>query len=215
MIARRSARKSRRTSASEGFSLLEAIVTLVLLAMMLAMLPGVLDLGRQVLRAERRVEQEDQSGSAEAVLRRLISTIRPVRRLAADDRVLIDFNGEAEAVTFVAEAPDALSSAGLMTYRIGLAPARTGGTGRRDLVLVLGRSAGPDRVADDARHSVLLEDVDQLSLAYFGSSPEDTTPRWLQRWTDRDRLPQLVEITVTQDGRVRRIVHSIARAVLR
>lgn len=181
-----------------GFTLVELVVSMVLIAAMLALLYSGLsfavrswDAGAAAGRgaADRRI--------GENFLRRELAEIFPMRW--KDPMTLkFAFEGEADALRFVSTRPAGISQGGLAL--VGLSVEEGEERGRRNLVM---RRALPDPEASDFRPleggeaTLLLLDVDRVQFSYFGSDTDFSDPRWVDRWDETKRLPYLVRMRVT------------------
>ena len=88
---------------------------------------------------------------------------------------------------------------GLWRYEIGL---DAGGAGTAASVLVLAqrivRPAPPSAGGSppSQTRTVLIKEVRELRLRYFGASEKDSTPRWHDSWQHPFRLPHLVSVDI-------------------
>lgn len=197
-------RRSGTTKPDAGFSLIETIVALTLLAAMLAMVPGTLRLASRAWQAQDGMDRISRIASARAALTHHLRQAMPLARTDTDAvSGSIDFTGAPDAVAFVAPAPQSAASSGLVAYRLHRTPPL--GAGRAgDLVMTMQPRAGsagdvatPSGVA---RSAVILEDVTDLSLRYFGAAERGGAGIWQDQWRERTRLPELVEVSIAIRG---------------
>jgi general secretion pathway protein J len=185
-----------------GFTLIEMIVAMVLLATMMSLLYSGITFalrswdagdanGRRV--ADRRI--------GENFLRRELLELFPMRW--KDPMTLkFAFDGQKDRLRFVSSRPAGVSQGGLSLVGVQV---EQGATPReRNLVM---RRAMPDDAAKDfgpldkADGTVLVEDVDNVAFSYFGAESDFTDPKWYDAWTFDARVPQLVRITMhSADG---------------
>jgi general secretion pathway protein J len=184
-----------------GFTLLEVVLALALLAAMLAMAWSGLefalrswDLGMATGQrtADTRLSQN--------FLRRELSELFPMRW--KDPMTLrFAFEGESKRLKFVSSRPAGLALGGLAL--VGLA-VESDGPRRNHLVM---RRALPDDAARDfgplekAEGIILFPDVESIEFAYFGSNNDMNDPLWSDAWAYPGRIPLLVRLRVrSADG---------------
>lgn len=186
-----------RAKAAAGFTLVELVVAMVLLAtMMLLLYAGISfalrswDAGDAVGRraTDRRV--------GENFLRRELAEAFPMR-WKNPTMVKVAFEGQPQRLRFVSSRAAGASLGGLSL--VGLEVEGDARNHERNLVM---RRAMPDEEAkdfkplEDAQPSILLEGVDSVTFAYFGTVNDFSEPEWSDTWPYPNRLPQMVRIRV-------------------
>jgi len=173
-----------------GFSVLELLISLALLALIFAGAPAALRLGQ---RAWETSEDLDRIGTATAALsfieQRLLQAMPLYERLD-DGRLRIAFNGSADSISFIAPARIGENGGGL--YRFEL----TGGAAadaRRGLQLRWTLYRPFSQLAETSGRMLDQEVVD-ARFRYFGPIKVNEASDWVDQWTRTDVLPQLVEI---------------------
>ena len=178
-----------------GFTLIEIVVAMVLLATTMLLLYSGMSFslrawdagdvnGRRT--AERRL--------GENFLRRELSEMFPMRWKDAT-QLKMAFEGGAAQLKFVSARPAGLHMGGLSLVAVSVEEDREKHT--RDLVMY---RAMPDDEAKDfgplargERH-LLIPGVDQVTFSYFGADNEFTEPRWLDTWEFPARIPEMVRV---------------------
>ncbi len=195
MGARRAYRDLEGGRRQAGFTLVELLVAMTLLAFLSITLFGGLRFGARSWEAVVDSSAErDHIASTQTFLRdRLGQLTRPgpagPRRL--DDEGRLD--GGPERLEFIAPWLSALSLGGL--YRFTLWHEDTG-----DGRLMLSwqpAEADPDaleELGDLAGERILLDGVAEFSLSYYGAPDEDAEPEWLDRWESPGAPPRLVRV---------------------
>lgn len=190
-----------RRKVQSGFTLIEVVIALVLLAMMLGMAWSGLSF---VLRgwdagADAGHRTADQR-LAQNFLRRELMELFPMRW---KDAMMLKFafQGDANALKFVSSRPAGLSAGGLALVGLAVEP---DGPKKRNLVM---RRALPDADAKDfgpldkAEGVVLYPDIDSITFDYFGAESDLAEPKWHREWTFAQRIPDLVRLKVkTSNG---------------
>jgi general secretion pathway protein J len=184
-----------------GFTLIEIIVAMTLLATMMLLLYSGLSFalrswdagdanGRRT--ADRRI--------GENFLRRELTELFPMRW--KDGTALrFAFEGDARHLRFVSSRPAGVSTGGLAL--VGVEVEEGERRNQRDLVM---RRAMPDddakdfRPLDRAERAILVAGIDSVAFSYFGSLNDFTEPVWTDTWPHPGRIPQMVRVRVTESG---------------
>jgi general secretion pathway protein J len=173
-----------RASSSAGFTLVEALVTLALMAGVgLMLLTGMQLLHR---REPGRGGGARSVESAQLWLRSRLTRAFPLTSLRTGTP-MVDFDGQAETVAFVAPPPDAEAPDAVEHYSLAVSPA-----GDLQLQMVSDLAIDPEQKRD----LKLLSGATTLKLDYFGPAPPDNQPRWRSSWQQQPSLPALVRIRV-------------------
>ena len=186
--------------ACRGFTLLEVLIGLTILGMIMSVLTSsVFTLAAGARSGEERLERIDSDRQIARFLRNQVSQAYPVTKTAGGDEIT-NFEGRPDRLTFVGHLPSHRGGGGLNL--LSLRTETVGG--RRHLVLDTS-NAWHDRPTASTRTGVssrvLIEDVDDLKFGYFGSPADESRARWTDRWSDHDRLPELVRIELRVAGR--------------
>ncbi|HXZ00349.1 MAG TPA: prepilin-type N-terminal cleavage/methylation domain-containing protein [Stellaceae bacterium] len=185
------------TASQRGFTLLELLISIVLLALLTTMLFGGLQLGtRQLDRQTDRVERAARLSLAQGFLRRQLADARPLAD-PAQAAGIVAFTGERDSLRFFNPTPASAASGGLESLSVEFVE----GHGRSAGALLLRRRS--DEAGAAAHDSVLLDQVRQAEFAYFGVTAPGETAAWHASWRDMAYLPSLVRLSVVfSDGAV-------------
>ncbi len=195
MGARRAFRDLEGGRRQAGFTLVELLVAMTLLAFLSITLFGGLRFGARSWEAVVDSSAErDRIASTQTFLRdRLGQLTLPgparLRQIDAEGRL----DGGPERVEFVAPWLSALSLGGL--YRFTLWHEDTGDG--RLMLRWQPAEADPDaleELGDLAGERVLLDGVAEFSLSYYGAADEDAEPEWLDQWESPGAPPRLVRV---------------------
>jgi general secretion pathway protein J len=171
----------------EGFSLVEALASLVVVGMIGLMLVEGVTTGRRVWeRIDTREAHGEVLDAAQTTLRDRIEQIYPAT-LYDKSPPYIDFQGTAEQMTFLANPPVSERPAAIRRYTLALDTATN---------LVLSSRSDVSNEAP-VTGQILLSGVRQLDMAYFGAGQPDFIRRWRSAWTDESSLPEVVRVRLT------------------
>ncbi|MEQ1694530.1 MAG: prepilin-type N-terminal cleavage/methylation domain-containing protein [Hyphomicrobiaceae bacterium] len=183
-----------------GFTLLEMLIALGLLALIVMLiLSAIQSAGRALDVASRQIE-EASTGSAQFVLRQIVAQARPIRMPAPNPEDGHMMEGNTERARFITSFAAGGQYGGLIDTGIFLRPALSVGD-QPDLIIrqaifrhpIPGSTAAPQMAHD----IVILPRISKLSLRYYGKLDDDSQPIWQDTWANPTRLPLLVSISVT------------------
>jgi general secretion pathway protein J len=179
-----------RRHAEDGFTLVEVLVSLAILAIMLTYaIQSFFYFGKARQQADAISAQAEVDAAAD-LLRRELSGAVPVYRLDDQGRPLLRFKGEAEAIEFVILSSGDRETGGLVLVRYFVDDRNR---------LVSERRVLRDSVESAPETFSLLNGVEALHLDYVLGGKNQTA------WTSPDRLPQWTRIKVefvSGDGRL-------------
>lgn len=190
------------TRRPSGFTLIELMVAMALLAMIMALVySGLAYALRSWDAGELNARQVVDRRIGVNFLRRELGEMFPMRW---KDPMLLRFafDGERDSLRFVSARPPDVAQGGLSLVGLIVEAGSVGGS--RRLVM---RRAMPDDAAKDfgpldgATPYVLVDNIDAVNFSYFGSENDFTDPRWSDKWTYDARMPNMVKIAIrTTDG---------------
>jgi len=191
--ARRSAR---------GFTLLETVVALTLLAVMLGMLFAGLRTGIRAWDAgSGRGDRADQVLLAWSFVRKELTAAFPWR-FKDPLAVKLAFKGERGTLRFVSMRPAEIGGGGLAFVSFEIEDSRGAErTGR--IVMRRAFAAAEHRdfsPLEEAEKFTLLEGVTEARFEYFGSENDATPPSWSDKWDFPQRLPTHVRLEAKLGG---------------
>ncbi len=184
-----------------GFTLLELLIAMTLLALLMGVLYGGLNTAIQGwTRGSERLETVNTVRLTADFLRTRLRQSRTVyRNDVASGQQQVYFSGEAEQLIWVTPMLTHLGLGGLYVLeldwpehrylRLRWFPYRPG-DGVEDVVI------DPDHVGD----TVLLEQVEEFSIRYYGISENGQEPQWYDSWDSIQQRPQLVSLQITHAG---------------
>lgn len=180
-----------------GFTLLELLVSMTVLALLSIMMVGGLHFGARVWeRTESAAQDQGRIASVQALLRRQVAQMAGQQVRGLDRRPRVAFEGSGERLVFVAPLPQYIGQGGY--YVIALEVEAAGSA--RSLVMrwePFDREPPGLAVSEKARKEILAANVETLTFKYFGRDRRGTPTGWLGAWNAADQLPELIDIAVT------------------
>jgi general secretion pathway protein J len=192
-MARKRFANPRRAGRAEGFSLMEVLAALALLALLLlGVYSGIRTAGHSVRAGSAAVERLDAVRSAQQFLRRELAQAM-AEQLAKnpDNDEPIFFKGDARSMSFVAPLPGYLGKLGPQAQTLELVDNGKGGQRLQIRFALLPPGGQPLKAGPP---QVLLEDVREGGFQYRGLDAQGRVGAWRPDWPEGGRLPQLVRI---------------------
>ena len=189
--------RTKRASAWDeaGFSLVELLVSLLLLGLVGALLASGLSLGQRVWRrSEEKTQASRAMFDAESALRRLLEDLQPLRVDLQSTRE-IEFRGSADELEGIVPLPSHIGLGGL--YRLHLFRNRS--ARRLDLTFHAyerGAARASSTGDDEAGLTTLANEIGRLELRYFGKAKGDEAANWRSDWQGQEELPVLIAIKI-------------------
>ena len=201
-----------------GFTIIELLVSLTILTLIFAFIPGTLRIGQRVWEVDQSFERREALSTFRRYVEQRLAEAMPIFLRDRASGVRIEFSGEPGRLAFV--APAAAGPAGGGVYRFELTRA-DGAAGGQPLVLRQSLYRIPD-VASARNESASLPQaaaaeqrsragVAGLAFRYFGAPEPQKPPQWQSQWPRRDSLPELVEISLTTGVRTRKVERTIVQ----
>jgi general secretion pathway protein J len=191
-----------RRRGERGFTLIEVLVSLVLLSLLLALLTGAVRYARATWDAGARLDR-DAGYDAVAFVRGRLAEAVPLFEPTETGIVRLNFRGASDSLSFVAPAANGPAGAGLYRFDLEVAPAVPGSSPGVLAVRVSPyrlKRIGNDPEPPPETH-ILADRVQSITFRYFGRKDLRSQPEWQSAWTRTDALPDLVEMTVVRTSR--------------
>jgi len=179
-----------------GFTLVEILIAMVLLSMTLLLLFSSLYTANKYWQmGEKTIEKNEETRLVSQFIRRQITQTVPILWVENGERKLL-FQGKQNELSFVSTLPAHRGGGGLHTLTLKVVA--TDSTNQLGLSYHL---LDPDKVPfsdsiNDHEFVVIVDDIDTISLSYFGIIKNDDEARWYKEWDSEATMPQLVRLRI-------------------
>ena len=179
-----------------GFTLLELLVALVLLALAMVIIPSTLRLASRAVTTSAELVEQTGDHAAMSFIEQTVAQAMPLFERDQDGNLQIAFKGERSGLSFVAPLTGGPAGGGLYLMRLQSAVNELTGLQSLDLNLApFVASHGEEAEPPLPEQRRILGRLASAEFRYFGIAEGQSTPGWQQTWSRKDRLPDLVELT--------------------
>ena len=182
-----------------GFTLLELLISVTLLALITTLVAYSIRIGATAWEGSKRVtESWQQQHLVEQFIVRELSQARPVRT-GTEQGARVAFIGDQRQLRFATLLPAHRGIGGIYYVILGVETEDDEAETER-LVLTYWLARSDNFEADPAanqKRTVLLEDLREIEIRYFGAERQRDAPEWYDAWPDQVRLPEMVRIRFT------------------
>ena len=190
-----------------GFTLIEMLVGLVLLAMIMALLSQIMFEARRTLRLVERANGQTPIIAMQSYLRQALTQVQAIQVSAAGDQSRLGLRGAENHLAFTTSYATQGVYQGLYRVEIqAVANPRGGLDLAADEILYRPADGQPDSAP--RRQLRLLENIAGVTFSYFRPVVSDGDTPWQSQWPASAKLPGLVSINVTFPNGDDRIWHA-------
>lgn len=180
-----------------GFTLVEVLIGITILGFILLLtFSSLYSAGKTWATNENKTNQIDEMRLASNFLRQYIQQTIPLIWISSNGRQ-IAFQGKHNEIDFVSPLPTHRGGGGL--YLLAVKTIRQADSTNLVLQykLTTPQNQSFEFAADDSQETaVLAEDVDELSIAYFGKLAHESKAQWYTEWRSADVLPRMIRIRI-------------------
>jgi general secretion pathway protein J len=187
-------RRRSRAFDPQGFTLVELLVGLTLVALISVILFGGMRFGIRAWEASgERAERTARVELVQTLLRRLLSQVRLPATAAATS--IVGFAGQSDSATFIAPSPRQ-GETGEFVFVL-----RTNEAGQQSHLelrwMPLPRSSSAVAPNSSEATATLIENIASAELAYYGAPDPRQDAQWWKEWDGANGLPKLVRLRLT------------------
>lgn len=177
-----------------GFTLLELLVVMAILALIMTASFGAVRLGTRSFEAGiTRTNETEQVRATADFLRRQFAQLALIS-YEADGETVIFFSGDREVIRFIAPAPQHSESVGLFVYKL-TSDGDVDDQFLRLAYLPYDPGAADFANSEDAHELVLIEHLSEARFEFYGKNSDREDPAWSDAWGgEQARLPQMIRV---------------------
>jgi general secretion pathway protein J len=208
--------------ARDGFTLLELLLSISILALITGAIMGGINLGRRTWETTRASEALDEVESAVRSVAALVGRSYLVAneqqpmaspQVPGQQQQQLVFQGGRDACRFVTLSQGGAQWGGLILTEIGGEPGREG----PELAVwtrVYRPAEGFSPKRGDMKRTVVLANLASFELAFYGSQEQGRPAAWSPNWINPAALPDLVAIKIGAN-RLGRVIEAAATVAVR
>ncbi|MEQ1697434.1 MAG: prepilin-type N-terminal cleavage/methylation domain-containing protein [Hyphomicrobiaceae bacterium] len=182
-----------------GFTLLELLVSLVLIAMLMVAMPAALHLAKRMQTTASLLDRQATAAATASFIEQRLAEATAIYDRGDDGRLHVIFRGEPGLLAFIAPVTFTTAQSGLarLQFEIG-----TDTDGRSGLMMTWSLWRPPSTNDQPntplvAQSRLLLPAATQFELRYFGAVTALQKPEWSGTWTRLDRIPDMIEFRIS------------------
>jgi general secretion pathway protein J len=187
---------------NDGFTLIEVLIAMTLLSIMVVLLFGSLKICADSWhKGESKIAEVNEAAVVYNFFQQYLAVAKPLLKESkntSDLQASLAFQGKSQSLQFVSSFPASVGRLGLQLFSIDMK--------KEDNEQVIKVTITPffptESDQDQKDEVVLLKQVSEFSIAYFGSDDSTNTSigSWHDEWLNKNALPQLIKITIKQDN---------------
>jgi general secretion pathway protein J len=179
-----------------GFTLIEIIVVMTMLALIMTMVYGAINTSRKMAsKGLKRIDASNEVRVVQELVRRQISRILPMA-FKEEEGVFVIFEGDEQHIMYVSPMPGYLGKGGPHVQLIEIVNAK-GGKILQFSHWLLNDSLEEDSFDDsDQEPVVLLENIEDAQFSFMKLDEEGEPGDWEGQWEEGENTPLMVQLEV-------------------
>jgi len=187
---------------SQGFTLIEVLISMTLLSMMMVLLFGSLKICADSWeKGENKITAVNELAVVYNFFHQHLSVAQPLWNDFSNEEKSLSFQGDAHSLQFVSAMPTSAGRSGLQLFTVDLQS-----DNNDNFIKVTLRPFFPlaEGAAWHKEEEILISHVSDFTLAYFGSDDllGISEASWQDEWLAKNSLPKLVKINISLDNDV-------------
>ena len=173
-----------------GFTLLELMVSFVIIAMMVGILTGALRLGINAVNSgEKRIELLERLGASVRIVTSQIQSLNPLT-FVEDGAKRYFFEGDGGSIRFSSNYSIWGGEKGYVLVRYKVEEDDSG----KQVLSVSENIIGIDRI----RETTLIDSLDSVGFEYFYKDSLEENGGWLDMWGDNLKIPEKIRLKLVR-----------------
>ncbi len=179
-----------------GFTLIEIIVVMTMLALIMTMVYGAINTSRKMAsKGVKRIDATNEVRVVQELIRRQISRILPMA-FKEEDGVFVIFEGDEHHIMYVSPMPGYLGKGGPHVQLIEIVDGK-GGKILQFSHWLLNDSLEEDSFDNsDQEPVVLLENIEDAQFSFMKLDEEGEPEDWDSQWEEGENTPLMVQLEV-------------------
>ena len=176
-----------------GFTLLEVMLAMTLLSIMVVLLFSSLKIGAESWnKGESKIAEVNEKAVVYQFFKRHLPSVRPLWDDFSDEERGFSFQGERDTFQFVSVFPVSAARKGLQLFKV------FSDKSEKEVIKVILTPFYPTVEEEqwEPEEVVLLENVEEFEISYFGKEDFDSEVAWLDSWQEKEYLPALLKIKI-------------------
>ncbi len=189
--------KKKKTSGQQGFTLLELMISLVLMGMVVLITAGAMRLGtRSAESGQRKIESIERFRTSLNIIESQVQSAFVIKNTSLTvDLDFAQFKGDRKSLQF--RSLYSLWGGGkgpvFAAYEV-----REENRGGKTLYV----AENPIMIPDAVREVPLIESAKDIYFEYYYKGPTDEKGSWEDDWTDKQNVPEKIRLTINRDRKV-------------
>ena len=195
MTAEKAANK--RVSGQQGFTLLELMISIVLMGMVVLITAGALRLGfRSAESGQRKIESIERFRTSLNIIESQIQSAFVIKKIGTEaDMDFAQVKGDRNSLEFRSFYSMWGGTRGPVLVKYSV---KEGDMGGRNLYV----NESPIVIPDVTKEVRLIENANDIFFEYYTKGPTDEKGSWANDWTDKDNIPGKIRLTIRKDMKV-------------
>jgi len=189
--------RMKRASGQQGFTLLELMISLVLMGVVVLITAGAMRLGfRSAESGQRKIASIERFRTSLNIIESQIQSALVIKNTSLNvDLDFAQFKGDRYSLQLRSLYSLWGGARGpvLAAYEV-----RDENMGGKTLYV----SENPIMIPDAAREVRLIESAKDIFFEYYYKGPTDEKGSWVDEWTDKETIPAKIRLTVNKDMKV-------------